>query len=148
MQRSRLETAKQWLATAEQDYAVALRLADDMPNVACFHAQQAAEKAVKAALVARCGDSARDHSIVALLAECTISGLSISENLIDDARRLDKFYVSSRFPDALGELDPTTMFGKAEAYEAASRSLPFVAFAKNVLRDEAAVPAQDDEGNR
>ena len=62
MQRSRLETAKHCLATAEQDDAAALRSADDMPNVACFHAQQAAEKAVQAALVARCGDSARDRS--------------------------------------------------------------------------------------
>ena len=88
MQRSCLEAAKHCLATAEQDYAVALRLADDMPNVASFHAQQAAEKAMRAALVARCGYSARDYSIVALLTECTISGLSTSEDLIDDAGRL------------------------------------------------------------
>jgi|GEM_PF-4850013 len=53
-----------------------------------------------------------------------------------------------RYSEALGGLDPTTTFGKTEAYAAASRSLPFVAFAKNVLLDKAAVPAQDDEGNR
>lgn len=76
-----------------------------MPNVACFHARQAAEKALKAALVARDGDSAREHSPVALLRECVKDAAHV-ETLLDNARRLDKFYTSSRDPDALGGLDP------------------------------------------
>jgi HEPN domain-containing protein len=136
MQPDRFATAQHWLATAEQDYAVALRLADEMPNVACFHAQQAAEKALKAALVARCGDSARDHSIVALLSECESSGIATPEGIIDDARRLDKFYVSSRYPDALGGLDPTKMFGRSEAIEAADRCRRFVDFARSIVARE------------
>ncbi len=138
MQRDRFESAKYWLATAEQDHQVALRLSEDMPNVACFHAQQAAEKAVKAALVARCGDSARDHSIVVLLSECMNSGLDVHPALLDDARRLDKFYVSSRYPDALGGLDPTTMFGPSEAIEATDRCISFIDFAREVVRRDTA----------
>lgn len=137
MQPDRFETASFWLATAEQDHAVALRLADDMLNVACFHAQQAAEKALKAALVARCGDAARDHSIVALLAEAAAAGIALPGDLLDDARRLDKFYVSSRYPDALGGLDPTSMFGRSEALEAAERCRRFVDVASILVVEEA-----------
>lgn len=119
-----------------QDHAVALRLADEMPNVACFHAQQSAEKSVKAILVARCGDAARDHSIVALLRESEAAGLDVDAGLVDDARRLDKFYVSSRYPDALGGLDPTTMFGLSEATEAATQASRFIEFAKRTIDEE------------
>lgn len=107
-----------------------------MPNVACFHAQQAAEKAIKAVLVARCGDAARDHSIVTLLTECQSAGMRIDPALVDDARRLDKFYVSSRYPDALGGLDPTSMFGASEATEAAARASRFLDFAKQAIDEE------------
>lgn len=119
-----------------QDHAVSKRLTDDMPNVACFHAQQAAEKAIKAVLVAYCGDAARDHSIVTLLTECESAGILIEPSLVDDARRLDKFYVSSRYPDALGGLDPTSMFGASEAAEATTRALRFLEFAKQTIDDE------------
>ncbi len=64
------------------------------------------------------------------------AGLNIDAGLVDDARRLDKFYVSSRYPDALGGLDPTTMFGISEATEAATRASRFIEFAKRTIDEE------------
>jgi len=136
MRHDRRVVASHWLTTSIQDLAVSKRLTDEMPNVACFHAQQAAEKAIKAVLVARCGDAARDHSIVTLLTECQSAGMRIDPALVDDARRLDKFYVSSRYPDALGGLDPTSMFGASEATEAAARASRFLDFAKQAIDEE------------
>jgi HEPN domain-containing protein len=53
-----LEVAARWLAYAESDLAVAHGV--DRPGVIletlCFHAQQAAEKAIKAVLVAEGAD--------------------------------------------------------------------------------------------
>jgi HEPN domain-containing protein len=118
MQHDRAVVASYWLATATQDHAVAIRLSDEMPNVARFQ------------------DAARDHSIVALLAECTTAGIAYGASLLDDTRRLDKFYVSSRYPDALGGLDPTTMFGISEASESALRALRFIAFAKHTIASD------------
>ena len=105
-----------------------------MPNVACFHAQQAAGKALKAALVARDGDAAREHSVVRLLLEW--SNEEPDEALLDNARRLDKFYISTRYPDALGGLDPITIFGAAEAREAADRANILVVFARELADAE------------
>jgi HEPN domain-containing protein len=133
MQRDRFEVADGWLATARQDLRLARQLTAEMPNVACFHAQQAAEKAVKAGLVAHAGDAARDHAIVALLAEAETFA-AVAPALLDRARRLDKFYVATRYPDALGGLDPTIMFGESEATEAVGWAELVVAFGVDLVR--------------
>jgi HEPN domain-containing protein len=66
----RPEAAARWLAYAESDLAVARGV--DRPGVIaetpCFHAQQAAEKAIKAVLVAAGADPPRTHDLEMLLA--------------------------------------------------------------------------------
>ena len=50
----RAELVRGWIARAEEDYRVAIFLADEKapyPGAVAFHAQQAAEKHLKAALV-------------------------------------------------------------------------------------------------
>lgn len=49
------EEADEWITKAEEDLAAARRLLQDdpLPTPAAFHCQQAAEKALKAFLVAR-----------------------------------------------------------------------------------------------
>lgn len=47
MQRDRFVAARTWLQNARADLALAMEIAERYPSRACFHAQQAAELALK-----------------------------------------------------------------------------------------------------
>lgn len=83
------------------------------PEIAAFHAQQAAEKILKALLVQKQVDFPRTHSIGALLALCEEAGIEGAKDLID-ATSLTRYAVATRYP---GEEDPVD---RAEAREAAA----------------------------
>lgn len=104
----------EWLQWASADLQVA-KLTDDeriAPQIAAFHAQQAAEKALKALLVQEQIDFPRTHSIGVLLALLEQAGIDGVQDLID-ATGLTLYAVSARYP---GEEEP---LGRAEAHEAA-----------------------------
>lgn len=105
----------EWLRWASADLQVA-KLTDDeriAPEIAAFHAQQAAEKALKALLVQEQIDFPRTHSIGVLLALLEQAGISGVQDLID-ATGLTRYAVSTRYP---GEEEPV---GSAEAQDAAA----------------------------
>ena len=77
---------------------------------ACFHAQQAAEKAFKGLLVAT-GRLPKTHSIAQLLRELPEDPERHPRLVL--AARLDKLYIATRYPDALPEGTDI-----AEAYDA------------------------------
>lgn len=94
-----------WLRKAEHDVLnIENNLAaKEIPwDTICFHAQQAAEKLLKAFLIAQGQDIQRTHDLVAILSECVkISpGLAHLEN---DCRNLTYFAVSGRYPDDVFE---------------------------------------------
>ena len=94
-----------WVERAEEDYAVAqssLRRKRPFTYTACFHAQQCAEKYLKALLVAGGHPFSKTHDLLVLNDECTRAGilLSFSE---DDLSILLSYSVRVRYP---GE-DPT-----------------------------------------
>ena len=63
----------EWLAYAGADLRAAMLLAGnpDVPGrIACFHAHQAVEKALKAALVASTTPFRKTHDVVCSLASC------------------------------------------------------------------------------
>ena len=66
----------EWVRRAHADMTVATFVDDDRlaPEIIAFHAQQAAEKMLKALLVLRQVDFPRTHSIGALLALCEGAG--------------------------------------------------------------------------
>jgi HEPN domain-containing protein len=66
-------------------------------DTVCFHAQQAAEKLLKAFLISRGRDLMRTHDLIALLTECVELYPSLA-NLEDDCRNLTYFAVSARYP--------------------------------------------------
>ncbi len=138
MQPDRFVTAQRWLAGARDDVTVADELSGRMPNVACFHAQQAAEKALKAWLVALSGDVAREHLMQNLLAELAALGVAVPLELNGDALALGKFYVTTRYPDALGGADPRTAFLAAEAHDAVARAERVVEAAASAVDRERA----------
>ncbi len=67
MQPERKAAARGWRESANQDARIANLLAETEPNAACFHAQQAGEKALKAALVFATDDIVRTHVLTLLL---------------------------------------------------------------------------------
>jgi HEPN domain-containing protein len=117
-----------WLLQAERDLAQAVdSRAADRHEWACFAAQQAAEKAVKALHLSR-GQEAWGHVVARLLQQLPADATA-SANLVDKARVLDSFYVPTRYPNGHPEGAPGQNFGalqSAEAIEYAGEILAFV----------------------
>ena len=101
VQRVSWERWADWLQDAEDDFAAAADLARlGRYAKACFHAQQAAEKALKALLIAKAGRYERTHSAYALLLAAERAGLEVPREVKDAAEELDRHYVPSRYPNA------------------------------------------------
>ena len=83
---------------------------------ACFAAQQAAEKAVKA-LYQRLGVEVWGHSVSRLLSALP-GGHRPSGELIDKAKELDKHYVGARYPSLHPEGAPLDYYTGEEARRA------------------------------
>lgn len=83
---------------------------------ACFQAQQAAEKAVKALLYAH-GVSPWGHSIVELLDELSRRE-EVPERIYVDARELDRHYIPSRYPNAFESGYPGMYYDRPTAERA------------------------------
>lgn len=76
--------------------------------IVCFHAQQAVEKALKAALAARGVEFPFTHDIAGLIELCGNEALTIPEGL-EDADRLTPYGVRIRYGgDDPGTVDPKT----------------------------------------
>jgi HEPN domain-containing protein len=96
---------KAWLAKAENDL---LNIENNLSasripwDTVCFHAQQAAEKLLKAYLVYHGHPLIRTHDLVALLAACTEINADLAA-LQQDCQRLSYYGVSSRYPADLYE---------------------------------------------
>ena len=109
-----------WIAKADNDLLnIRNNLgAEQVPwDTVCFHAQQAAEKTLKAFLVARGQVVTRTHDLVALLSEAVAAGGSF-EQLEHDCRLLAPHAVLLRYPGVAGE--PSEQEGRA-AVAAAER---------------------------
>lgn len=104
-----------WRRAAERDLAMGENLtANGFFEGAAFHAQQAAEKSLKAALIAIHGAWQRTHSAVQLLRELEARKTDIPEPAFSAARRLDVHYIDSRYPNGVGG-SPDTFFDESIA---------------------------------
>jgi len=81
---------------------------------ACFQAQQAAEKALKAFLLGAGKAGIISHSVRRLLADC--EGLEPQFAQVREAAEMDRYYVATRYPDGLPDDVPHEHF-TAEAAE-------------------------------
>jgi len=118
--------ALDWLRQAVRDLEHARRsmeLGDY--EWACFAAQQAAEKAVKA-LYQRLGVEVWGRSISRML-EALPEGYKPPEELIDMARELDRHYIPTRYPNFHPEGAPMDYYSRADAERA-------IRYAEEVLR--------------
>jgi HEPN domain-containing protein len=126
-ERRRREEAERWLGQAAEDLAAAEWLVEGGHfNLACFHAQQAAEKALKGFLYSA-GHRALGHGVSDLCALCAQFDPAFAE-LRDDIAVLDAYYVPTRYPNALPGGIPASTYDHTAAEGAiqlARRALDF-----------------------
>jgi len=98
-------SARRWLAYAHGDLALAdAGAAAHVPFLLlCFHAQQAAEKAVKAVLVAHGIEAPRTHNLGILFAGLPVSVAPPEE--LESMLGLSVYAVAGRYPDEIEEAD-------------------------------------------
>jgi HEPN domain-containing protein len=95
--------APAWIAKADNDLLAAdsIVAGATVPwDTVCFHAQQAAEKSLKALLVARGEVPPRTHDLTGLLNRAIPYEPSLS-SLAADATMLTSYAVEVRYPDSL-----------------------------------------------
>lgn len=96
---------------------------------ACFSAQQAAEKAVKA-LHLYYGQEAWGHIVAHLLKELP---LEVPQELIERARVLDGYYIPPRYPNGFPEGSPFEHFGEMQASEAIEHARKILEFTRSKM---------------
>jgi HEPN domain-containing protein len=135
MQPDRRLIAGYWLEAASGDLIVAEDYLKRLPHVACFHAQQAAEKALKAVVTDIIGDAPRTHVAHQLLIELNEAGVCVPEEIAEAARGLDKFYAPTRYPDALGGASPSHAFATTDASSAHNAAQKVVSWCSENVTD-------------
>lgn len=126
--------ARRWISQARDDLEfVRWLLAEDRGfDKGCFIAQQAAEKALKAALYRDGARTVLGHSVLELL-ERLIAGHPAFAMLRDDARRIDRFYIPTRYPNGLPSGTPFESFGREDLEQAVDMAERIVAAAENII---------------
>jgi HEPN domain-containing protein len=96
-----LEAALRWLRQAEHDLAIASGHQErgDFSD-ACFMAEQAAQKALKAFLIGHGDRSVPIHSVAQLVERCAQIDPAFAVH-VTTGRVLDQYYIPTRYPDAL-----------------------------------------------
>ena len=111
-----------WLDQARADLAAAEDSASAGHHEwACFQAQQAGEKALKAFLYASGRTSIVTHSLRRLARESAESDASFKA-LDDDARWLDQHYIPTRYPNGLDAETAPAAYYEAKDSERCLRS--------------------------
>jgi len=104
--------ARRWLRQAERDLKAARdSFGSENYEWACFQAQQAAEKALKAVLFLRGFRAVLTHSIFEL-----VNRIGDEELKKEDIKFLDSVYIASRYPNSFSEeVVPSEYFDKGDA---------------------------------
>jgi HEPN domain-containing protein len=128
--RDPLAEAERWFRQAEFDLRVGrYAVTGEFYFAACFHAQQAAEKALKACRYAQGEQVVMGHSVYRLAQECRSEDPRFVA-IARDCGRLDMFYIPTRYPNGLPDSIPAEVYTVAEArlaLDLAQRVLELVA---------------------
>ena len=127
------EEVYNWLAEAKADlrHAEASARIGDY-NWACFAAQQAAEKALKALILHVLGEYPRGNDLVKLYRKAReYVDIELSESLL---ARLSAFYTQARYPNA-GIERPSEEITEEQAVEAISTARGVIDAVSKIIRD-------------
>ena len=115
--------APDWFAQAERDLEQGLASRrEGRHEWACFAAQQAAEKAIKALHLAH-GQEAWGHVVARLLTGLPVP---VSTGLVDRAQVLDNYYIATRYANGHTEGPPFEHYGSLQSEDA-------IAYAREIL---------------
>ena len=103
----------------------------DRHEWACFAAQQAAEKAVKA-LHLHLGQEAWGHVVRKLIEELPPS-VAVPTALLDKARVLDSFYLPTRYANGHPEGSPFEHYGSIQSEEAIKYAGEVIEFCRSQM---------------
>jgi HEPN domain-containing protein len=122
----------QWIAHAESDLQLA-RVGGNDPSILreqlCFHAQQAAEKALKAVLILKNVEFPFTHDIASLIKIGVAAGVQMPQD-IRRAAHLTPYAAETRYPGGWGEI------GSADVEEALDIAGRVISWAKQFLADK------------
>jgi len=126
------ERSQDWLAQALRDLESARWQAQGgFFEWACFAAQQAAEKALKA-VYQKLGAEARGPSVIGLLAGLR-ERVRVDETLFECARLLDRFYIPTRYPNGWPAGSPKDFYTEKDAADAIRCAEELVRFGNGLL---------------
>ena len=110
--------SKRWYEQGIRDADSAARIKKEgIYEVACFLCQQSAEKLLKAFLYYRGESPVVGHSTFFLAKRCAEYEREFGK-IIRECKRLDKLYISTRYPNALVEGTPQEVFDEDDANQA------------------------------
>jgi len=125
--------ARAWLRQATIDLDFAQNALDnEFYSQACFNSQQVAEKALKALSYRRGDRFVTGHSLVNLARSLENSYPQILEYM-RAIRRLNLYYIATRYPDALAGSVPSDCFDREQAEEALALAEDIMSFAQSII---------------
>jgi HEPN domain-containing protein len=126
------ERSADWFRQAEADLLHARHAADAGDfEWAAFAAQQAAEKAVKA-LFQKLHLEAWGHVISLLLGSLPEASAAVP-SIVDAAKRLDKHYIPTRYPNGFDRGAPTDFYTLSEARQAIDDAEAILEFCRHQI---------------
>ncbi len=133
MKRSPLDEGRRWFAQAKRDLDDASYLAQGSRyNLACFLAQQSAEKAVEAFLFSQGAEEVWGHSLAELCQDAVELNPDFKA-LVPIAVPLDKYYIPTRYPNGLPGGIPADAYTESDAKMALSMSEQVIEFVSRWL---------------
>jgi len=127
-----MERSRDWMDQAEGDLEHARSdMERGFHEWACFSAQQAAEKAIKA-VFQKMGAEAWGHSVADLLKELA-GRYAVPAELMNGALELDKAYIPTRSPNAHPSGSPRMRYIREEAERLISHAERIVRFCADLL---------------
>ena len=127
------EDSKIWFEEASWNFKNAeILLKNARYSTAVFQAHQASEKAVKSLLFSK-NINGWGHSISNLLKKYKELTNRKIKSIMGDALKLDKHYISTRYPDSLPGIAPHKAYTKEEAKNAIKQEKMIMNFVKEEI---------------
>ncbi len=110
------EEGKRWIDFAGEDLKMAeLAFEEQINNQVCFHFQQCVEKILKGFIIVQGKIHSQSHKLADILSKIEKSPF---DEMREDILLLDRFYIPTRYPDALPGSLPEGLPNKENAEEA------------------------------
>jgi HEPN domain-containing protein len=122
-----------WLAQSERDLEHAAKdVTDGYYEHACFEAQQAAEKGVKAVFL-RLHCEAWGHRVAKLLEELKELDTPPPPELINNGKMIDQFYIPARYPNGFESGAPMDFYTEEQAKDAVDKARKIIGWCAHIL---------------